>query len=118
MYLESSSTHADVQQSNDDELCDVVQLSDSHCRVRVDTNGGTWLLEATHAGKLRLEFNGVPVAKLSSMIGASLLHAEGCPFEHAAEILDALCVRSCLSPSAMVRIELEYALARWIPTYF
>lgn len=117
MYLESSSRFVGIQQRHVDERCDVVHLSDSHCHVRVDTHGGPWLFEATDAGKLRLEFNGVPVAKLSSLLGAPLLRADGCAFERAAEILDILCARSCTCPSEMVRVELEYALARWIPSY-
>lgn len=118
MYLESSSSFVDGHQGNIDDLYYAVQLADSHCRVRVETSNGPWLLEATHAGKIRLEFNGVPVARMSSLMGAALLRDDGCPFERAAEILDALCIRSCLCPSATVRIELEYGLARWIPMYF
>jgi len=118
MYLESSGSPAGDSHGHFDQTHDVVRLSDTPCRAQVDTASGAWALEATHAGKVRLEFDGVPVAALSSLLGANLLREGGCPFERAEQILTALCVRSCLSPSADVRDELEYALACWIPMYF
>lgn len=94
------------------------RVSNRHCRVRADGAGGTWMLEATHAGHVRLTFNDVPVAVLPSLIGSALLREESCPYERAAEVVAALCRRSHGAPCAAARADLEYGLARWIPLYF
>lgn len=83
-----------------------------------DPYAGVWMLEVAHNGEVSLKLGGTEVAFMSAKQGSALLNTDGCPFIRAADMVAAVVSGLALVVSDVVRADLEFGLARWIPLYF
>ncbi|HZP67189.1 MAG TPA: hypothetical protein VFB32_12880 [Rudaea sp.] len=83
-----------------------------------DPDAVIWYLMVDPSGHAALGYDDEVVAILPARQGIELLKNEGNPAECAADVLDALTSGLAVAIDRDARIELELALARWIPEHF